>query len=609
MSPADLTLVRDGQPACAIVLAKEATRAARSAAVELQNNLRLMSGAEVPIAYDDDPPQGTRILVGDSSLTAALGLNSDDFDIEQILVRVIGNDLIVMGDDAKPSGTGLQGTYLAACELLENVLGVRWLWPGELGTVIPERATVTVPADLNITITPRLLKRNIRNIQWNARVQRGLDKLGFTREQFDEVHRDGAVWSRRHRIGGSFRGGYGHAYGNFWETYGADQPDWFALQPDGTRDQSKVGNRARLCVSNQELIAEIARLKIEELQANPDLDCVSISPNDGGASTFCTCKSCEAWDSPDGPMIQFWWPDTDNHRIDHVSLSDRFFRFYSAIAEIVAQQCPDRMLGAYAYSAYTSVPIDAPVHPNLLVGFVGLNYMNRESGEESLERWRGWSAKAGHLFLRPNLLGGGMSWPVNFARRLGKDTQSFIAGGLTVTDFDCCYQHWATKGLTYYVLAEVLWNPSADVDALISDYCRAGWGPAAGEVESYFLAIERKTDEIYEASTYIGRKQSESVMAAFYTDEFLDQCQGYLDAARVKAAGDETILARIDFLQAPIDYARLNRDWRLMQMAVRAGDGDKQKAYEAATEAKERFFQDLGISWAINTPYLKFYGF
>lgn len=608
-SLADLTLVRDGQATCTIVLARQATSSARAAAAELQTHLRLMSGAEVPIAYDDDPPEGTRILVGDSVLTAAHGLDSEQFALERIVVRVIDDDLIVMGDDAKPSGTQLTGSYLAACELLENVLGVRWLWPGELGTVIPERATVTVPADLNLDFTPPLLKRNIRNIQWNARVQRGLDKLEFTREQFDEVHSAGADWSRRHRIGGSFRGGYGHAYGKFWETYGADHPEWFALQPDGTRDQSNVGNRARLCVSNPELIAEIARLKIEGLRANPDVDCVSISPNDGGGSTFCTCENCEAWDSPDGPMIEFWWPDTDNRRIEHVSLSDRFFRFYSAIAEIVAEECPDRLLGAYAYSAYTSVPIDAPVHENLLVGFVGLSYMNREVGADSLERWRGWSAKANHLFLRPNLLGGGMSWPVNFARRLGKDMQGFIADGLSVTDFDCCYQHWATKGLAYYVLAEVMWNPDADVDALISDYCRAGWGPAAGEVESYFLAIERKTDEIFEASTFMGRKVGQQVIAEFYTDEFLTEAQGHLDAARVKAAGDATVLARIDFLQAPIDYARLNRDWRLLQVAVRAGEGDKQDAYKAATEAKEAFFQDLGISWAINTPYLKFYGF
>ncbi len=606
---ADLTLVQDGQPTCSIVLSSDATRSAKDAATELQTHIRLISGAEVPIAYDDDPPEGARLLVGDSSLTAAHGIDSDQFAVEQIRVSVIDTDLIIIGDDAKPAGGRLNGTYLAACEFIESVLGVRWLWPGELGTVVPKRATIAVPAGLNIDFTPPLLKRKIRNIQWNERVQRGLDALGFTKEQFDEVHGAGADWFRRHRIAGSFSGGYGHAYGDFWETYGAEHPEWFALQPDGTRDQSRAGNRARLCVSNPELIAEIARLKIEALQASPDLDCVSISPNDGGGTTFCTCETCESWDAPDGEIIKFWWPDTPDHRIEHVSLTDRYFKFYSAIAEIVAQECPGRMLGAYAYSAYRTVPVDAPVHENLLVGFVGLNYMNREAGEADRQRWDGWAAQASRLFLRPNLLGGGMGWPVNFARRLGKDMQNLIAGGLTVTDFDCCYQHWTSKGLTYYVLAEVLWNPEQDVDALITDYCQAGWGPAASEIEDLYLALERKTDEIYDASTFVNRKESQAVIAEFYTDEFLDECQGYLDAARAKAAGDETILARIDFLQPAVTYARLNRDWRLSRTAFRGGDAEMKATYEAAELAKEEFFRELGMSWSINSAYLKFYGF
>ncbi len=605
----DLTLVEEGRGKCAIVLGNEATRAASEAAKDMQYHLREMSGAEIPVVSEANTPEGVRILVGDSALTAALGLNSDDFDLEQTLVKVEGDNLIVIGDDAKPGGGELRGSLWATCTFLEEALGVRWLWPGELGTVIPRRATVTIPSDLEIRCTPPLLKRRIRNIQWNERVQRGLDKLGFIKEQFDAVHNEGAAWFNRHRIGGSFRGGYGHAYGKYWETYGADHPEWFALQPDGTRDQSKSPGRARLCVSNQELIEQIARNKIEELKANPDVDCVSISPNDGGALTFCTCESCEAWDHPDGETIEYWWPDTENRRMEHVSLSDRYVKFYSAIARLVAQECPDRYLGAYAYSAYRTVPVEAELEPNIIIGFVGLNYTNREAHDMDMERWNGWAEKSSRIFWRPNLLSGGMGFPVNFARRLATDLAMLADTGLTVTDFDCCYQHWALKGLTYYVLAEMLWAPEADPDAIIEEYCQAGWGPAAGEVRQYFDALERLTDEIYESSEYLGRKKSTDVLAGFYTDEFLAECQGYLDGARERAAGDDTILARIDFLQTAIDYARANRDYRLARAAVRAGDATQKEALTQAQEALEAFYQDLGISWAINSPYLKFYGF
>ncbi len=604
---ADLTLVQDGQPTCAIVLAAEPTASAKEAAVALQFHLREMSGAQIPIVAEGEVPEGFCVLVGDSSLTAGLGLNSDDFDLEQIVVKVQGDNLVIIGDDAKPGGTELRGTLWAAYTFLEEVLGVRWLWPGELGTVIPKRKTVTVPADLNISYTPPLLQRKIRNIQWNERVQRGLDKLGFTKEQFDAVHNEGKPWFARHRIGGSFQGSYGHAYGKYWERFGAEHPDWFALQPDGTRDQSKSPGRARLCVSNQGLIEQIARDKIEQLKANPDLDCASISPNDGGPLTFCTCPNCEAWDAPDGEIIEYWWPETGHKQ--HVSLSDRYVKFYSAIARLVAQECPGRYLGAYAYSAYRTVPVAAELEPNVIIGFVGLNYLNRESHDADMQRWNGWAEKASRTFWRPNLLGGGMSFPVNFAKRLGTDLAMLVDSGLTVTDFDCCYQHWALKGLTYYVLAEMLWDPDADPDAIIDDYCQAGWGPAAGEVRQYFDALERLTDQVYESSEYFGRKKSTELLAGYYTDEFLAELQGHLDAAREKAAADEAILARIDFLQTAIDYARVHRDYRLARAAVRAGDETQKEAMEAGQEALEAFYQDLGISWAINSPYLKFYGF
>jgi len=47
-----LTLVQDGQPTAAIVLAAEPTRAAQFAAAELQYHLRKMTGATVPMVTD-----------------------------------------------------------------------------------------------------------------------------------------------------------------------------------------------------------------------------------------------------------------------------------------------------------------------------------------------------------------------------------------------------------------------------------------------------------------------------------------------------------------------------------------------------------------------------
>ncbi len=606
---ADLTLVSDGQPVATIVTGDSTTAATRQAVAALREHIQRMSGAELPVATEGAAPDGPRILVGASGLTAALGYDADALALEQSIVRVHGTDLIVLGDDEKPGGGTLMGTRHAAYMLLRE-LGCRWLWPGEPGTVVPERATIAVPDDLSLDWTPVLLKRGLRSAGYNDRVQRGLDRLGWTAEDFQAMHRDVPGWYAAHRIGGSFAGGYGHAYGDYWERFGAEHPEWFALQPDGTRDQSSAGNRARLCVSNPELIAQIAADKIAELQANPALDCVSISPNDGGRTTFCTCPECESWDHPDGPIIELYWPDAPNRRKQHVSLSDRYVRFYNEIARIVARECPGRYLGAYAYSAYRTVPVAQDLEPNLLIGFVGITYVNREGYEADMQTFAGWAAKASNIFWRPNLLGGGMGFPINFARALARDVARLTDRGLTVTDFDCQYQHWALKGLTYYVLAEMLADPDADPDAIIDDYCTAGFGPAAGDVRAYFDALEAITDRIFEDSRYLGRKTNHWVLGEYFDDGTLARLQAHLDAARAAAGDDATILARIDFLQVGIDYARLNRDYLLARHAVRdEGDATRQEAMAAAAQAREDYYQQLGLTWALNSAYLKFYGF
>ena len=202
---------------------------------------------------------------------------------------------------------------------------------------------------------------------------------------------------------------------------------------------------ARLCVSNQGLIEQVARECIDSLRKHPNLDTVSISPNDGGAATFCLCETCEARDAPEGEMIEIWAPDGP---IPHVSLTDRYVKFYSAIAGIVAQEFPDRYLGAYAYSAYALPPVNAKLHPNVVIGFVGFDYLNEDARQKARKSWRKWSQVAKQLFLRPNLLMAGMGFPTCYGHRLAEDLRFCAENGMLFTDFDCCYQHCSLRRKT-----------------------------------------------------------------------------------------------------------------------------------------------------------------
>ncbi|MDD5706569.1 MAG: hypothetical protein PHR35_11635, partial [Kiritimatiellae bacterium] len=84
-APLDLTLVKDGAPAAAIVLAAQPTRAAQLAAFELQHHVRLITRATLPIVSEDATVPGVRILVGESGATRALGLANDGFGPQEYL--------------------------------------------------------------------------------------------------------------------------------------------------------------------------------------------------------------------------------------------------------------------------------------------------------------------------------------------------------------------------------------------------------------------------------------------------------------------------------------------------------------------------------------------
>ncbi|MBM3336006.1 DUF4838 domain-containing protein, partial [Candidatus Sumerlaeota bacterium] len=284
---APLTLVRDGKAASVIVTADKPSAAARQAAADLQTWIEKASGAKLPIQSESRVPDESkeiRVLVGDSKAMRALGVDPSRFELEEICIQTFPRSLVIVGDDERPDGVALQGAVWAVGAFAEQCLGVRALWPGDLGLVVPKKTTVEIGA-VNSRHVPVLRKRTIRNSHYNDRIQTGLDRLGWSAEEYKGHEKESEVWFRFHRIGGSLRGSYGHAYGAYWERFGKEHPEWFAMQPDGSRDQSRAqgGVRSQLCVSNRALIEQVAKDAIESLRKDPTADVVSLSPNDGAA--------------------------------------------------------------------------------------------------------------------------------------------------------------------------------------------------------------------------------------------------------------------------------------------------------------------------------------
>ncbi|MBM4031343.1 MAG: hypothetical protein FJ291_06100 [Planctomycetes bacterium] len=157
-----LLMAVNGQPQAAIVIARDATKAAKLAALELQHHVKRISDAVLPVVPDDAPvdPGTDRILVGESAATAALGLKGDDLRPQEYVIRFLPRTLVLMGRDKPERGTvkydeddplrfqswpdlfDEQGTLYAVYDFLERHCDVRWFAPHELGTVCPRTTSL-----------------------------------------------------------------------------------------------------------------------------------------------------------------------------------------------------------------------------------------------------------------------------------------------------------------------------------------------------------------------------------------------------------------------------------------------------------------------------------
>jgi hypothetical protein len=567
-----LRLVDAGKPNAVIVTSARPSGAAVEGAAVLSDHLFQMSGARLPTLREgqlDAADTRVRILVGESTLSRQLGIDTKTFAPGEMLVRSFPGALVLLGADGLTPDDA-NGTRYAVTTFLEDALGVRFLWPGELGKVVPRRETIDVAA-LDHRFAPLLRQRRIRmGGGYGERRAKGGQRLGITREQYTELwkaatatrSRDGG-WSGWHRLGGTLRLVSGHSFGNMWERHHEQHPEWFAMAPNGSRDQSGSPERARLCVSNRALIESIANDRIARVNETGQKS-VTIGPNDGGTTSFCVCPECKKLDSPQGRGIRLidFSPGANRRSFDYVSLTDRYVHFFNGIAERVTRVHPDVWLTADAYGVYAAPPVKAKLHPNIAIRFVGVSYTDEEKRRRGIADWNAWADAASRIFYRSNMLLAGrrQGIPAIYVHKLAQDFRKIAKNKMIGTDLDSCCHNWATQGLNYYVMAKLLWDPDLDVDALIDDYCRSGFGKGAEPVKRYLLRLEELTNEVAEQ----GKKITEP-----FTPGVVAELRSMLDDAARATRDDPEAGERVAFLRAGLEYTdaycavfRLNREWQ-----------------------------------------------
>jgi hypothetical protein len=565
-SPAEFVLVREGEPCGPIVLAPGTSPMTREAAQELASYLQKISGASFTILEGPpDPLPPHALWVGFQPVLRNLfpDVSFEFTHPEEILIVCNGNHLAIVGRDRwDPDRSVAQGpdevivgkqweygTVNAVYTFLQDYLGVRWLWPGELGEDIIPQQTITF-APFQYRYWPQFRARA------GAFHFSSLGNKGYGRS-----HR----WTRLQRLQlDSLHFPGGHVFTDWWDRFHESHPEYFALQPDGTRSGFPGGKYAKLCQSNPAVWQQWLEDVKAKLHRDPTQTVFSGAFNDSWASGFCVCPQCEAWDHPEGELRLFHWKGVQKL---HVALSDREVTFANHLARLLKEAFPQEeyYVLTIAYGHTRPVPVAARPADNVIVASVA-NFFGRRNlvdrgstrGTTHRQQFEDWSRVAGKIMWRPNT-GSPAGWqqglPDLFCQELIEDLQFVARCGCMGIFVDSVWEHWATQGPLYYLLAQLVWDPGKNGQAVLEDYYRRGFGPAAPYVRAYFETFESARKQFVETYGY------ESPVLNFvrlYTDDLLRRAEECLRQAESAVADGPALYAqRVSFIRAGFRYTEL----------------------------------------------------
>lgn len=583
---ADFVLVANGASPAPIVVFKDAPPRTRDAAVTLANYIEKISGVKPPVLDGEPQPLPERaIWVGYQSALKKL-FPKTDFDFkhaEETLITANEKHLVIAGrdrwDPAKPDIMTKEGvikdvqqeygTINAVYTFLQDQLGVRWLWPGDLGEDVPKIERIAIGAPLEYRHHPQM---RARGSMFNYC---RLGNKGYGRSQ---------EWTLRQRLQlDSLAIEGGHGFGDWWERYHEKHPEIFALQPDGTRSGFPSPHNAKLCMSNPKVWELWLDGVAEQLRQDPHRTVFNASPNDGWASGHCVCEKCSAWDHPDGEPRVFNWA---KHNEPRPATSDRDVTFANQLGELLRQKYPgkDYRVLMLSYGHSRPAPVKARPAENVIMtlvanffGRTGLVDRGSTRGDTYRQQFEAWAKIVPSMFWRPNT-GSPAGWqqglPDLHVAQTIRDFKDVAAANCIGIYIDGVWEHWATVGPLYYIMAQLAWNPAADTDAILTDYYTRAFGPAAPQVREYFEAIEKDR-------MAFTAKNAEAGVFSFpqlYTADLLRESQTRLDRAAAAVSADSIHAKRVAFIQVGLTYTRktvenitlMDRYWKKKDEAIAA---------------------------------------
>lgn len=582
-SPAG-TVLSDQVRSLPILVSEDAPPSVHSAAKDLARYIELMTGAR-PEIFSDVPESASKgaIWVGYQPALAEV-LPGVDLRLnfpEEIRIVIDKGQVAIFGRDRSAGGTELEfGTANAVYTFVQDQLGVRWFWPGELGQDVPKKDRIELTS-LDFRYHPQFRQRVFTGYA------RTISHLKETQDWLD-LHQRGR---------GSLTLDVGHAFTDWWELYQGDHPEIFAMRDVNDRTPETKPTSAKLCVSNPKVSELWLKEAVEQIAKDPTVFSISATPNDGGG--WCLCEVCRSWDHPQGPPSEYTW---GGEKLDYVMLTDRYVRFWNGLARLLKERYPDKelYLGALAYARYRTPPVEAKLEDNILLGYVGsFPSTSPDRIKDEKSAWLQWAKQAPLMMYRPNLFwytGGPWGLPNVFLKQTAEDFHFLAENRCVGLYVDTFFFNWAAMGPQLYLFAQMAYTPRADGAKIMSDYYDRAFGPAAGDIAAYYESMEKVVQEFMRWEKFAPsggiRYVSTDVFPKVFSEDILNDAEKILKNAAAKVT-DDTHRRRVEFVRAGLDFTRLQLRIMTAMKDVRETAGKDKAAIaraQAVLKEREEFF-------------------
>jgi hypothetical protein len=426
-------LARSGATAWKIVLPDAPNPVEKTAARELAEHLKQVTGAQFPtIAESQAPAHGKQLIFVGHTAKAP----KRDYKFDEILIQLDGGNLILAGHEKR-------GCLYAVYSLLQDVIGVRW-WTAN-DTFIPKKPTLAIPDKLRIAYAPQMISREMyhRGAQPTAFSAR-MKGNGFLTPEY----------------GGAVRiVNFVHTFYKYLppEKYFDAHPDWYS-EIKGQRKHDS----AQLCLTNEDMTRELIKNVLETLRKTPGAKIIDVSQNDWYG--FCTCPKCKAIDDAE-----------DSHAGTLVLMLNK-------VAAAVEKEFPGVLVESLAYQYTRKPPKTVRPRDNVLIRLctIECSYIQPLDGEQNRKfaaDIEGWSKLAKYLFI--------WDYTTNYSDYLGPHPNLRVL----VPNVRYFVQHGAIglfeegEGddfceLKNWLLLRAMWEPQLDAEKLIDEFLRGYYGEA-----------------------------------------------------------------------------------------------------------------------------------